>query len=252
MGTQRTLGTAGITATILAAVLLVSGCSGTETEAQPSPTRTPTATSTPIEDLVTPTPTPTTPATEQALAVTVDAGALAEGATTTASGTGPSNVTYQRQGEFAVVIGLDCSGCTGMATVTAPGRMSPLGEAAAPMNGSFLMDVFEEGPVNQTFIVKAEGPWTVTLQSWNDLPYVSGPQTGTGPAVVFFSDDVSHVSVDYTPADADDSFNARAFTTSDDTQIFGNDEAFSEVFEADLPGILAIQTRGTWSITPTP
>jgi hypothetical protein len=241
---------AGLAGTIMTAVLLVSGCAAAETEAQPSPTRTPTPT--PIEELVTPTPTPTTPAVVEALATTVDAGAVAEGVTATISGTGPSNVAYQRQGEFAVIIGLDCTSCSGMATVTAPGRMSPLGEAAAPMTGQFLMDVFKDDPVNQIFIVQTEGPWTVTLQSWNDLPLVSGPQSGTGPAVVFFSDDVAHVTVDYTPADADDSFMARAFTTSDNTQVFGNEDAFSEVFEADLPGILAVQTKGTWTITPTP
>jgi hypothetical protein len=183
---------------------------------------------------------------------TVDAGAVAEGAPGTVSGTGPSNVTYQRQGEFAVVVELDCAACTGTAVVTAPGRMSPFGKAAAPMRGSFLMDIFKDDPVDQTFIVKAEGPWTVTMQSWNDLPYVSGPQSGTGPAVLYFSDDVSHVTVDYAPAGPDDSFSGRVYTTSDDTQLFGDTGAFSEVFDADLPGVMAIQTNGTWTVVPTP
>jgi hypothetical protein len=251
MGMNRTLVRASTAATIMAALLLVSGCASTDDEARPSPTRTQTSTPTP-SDTATPTPTSTTPPIVEALATSVDAGAVAEGATATVSGTGPSNVTYQRQGEFAVVIGIDCTGCTGMATVTAPGRMSPLGEAAAPMSGSVLMDVFKDDPVNQIFIVQAEGPWTVTLQSWNDLATVSGPQSGTGPSVLFFSDDVPHVTVNYTPADADDSFMARAFTTSDDNQVFGNEEAFTEVFDADLPGILAIQTKGAWTVTPTP
>jgi hypothetical protein len=248
MGIRRGAGVAGA---IVAAVLLVSGCAGTVSAAPPSSS--PTRTQPPrIQDLVTPSPTPTTPATAEPVAQTVDAGVVAEGASATVSGNGPSNVTYQRQGEFAVVIGLDCSACTGAAVVTAPGRMSPLGEAAAPMRGSFLMDVFKEDPVNQTLIVKAEGPWTVDLQSWNDMPTVSGPQSGVGPVVLFFADDVSHVTVDYAPADAEDSFSGRVFTTSATPHMFGDSVAFSEVVDADLPGVMAIKTRGTWTVTPTP
>lgn len=236
-------------------VLIVSGCAGGSNGARTSAT--PAAS---VEEVVTPsptptatpTPTPTTPATEEPLAETVDAGVVADGTSASVSGNGPSNVSYERQGDFAVVIGLDCSACTGTTTVTAPGRMSPLGEATAPLRGSFLMDVFQDAPVNQMLIVKAEGPWTVTLQSWNDLPYVSGPQSGTGPTVLFFSDDVAHVNVDYAPAGPDDSFSGRVFTVSDNTQAFGDSVAFSEVFDADLPGILAIQTNGTWTVTPTP
>jgi hypothetical protein len=250
MGTQRRVGLAG---TIMAAVVVLSGCAGGTTEASPSSSTSPTKTPT-VEPAATPTPTPTptTPAVEVALATTVDAGVVANGTSATASGSGPSNVSYQRQGELAVVITLDCSACTGPTKVTAPGRMSPFGESPAPLSGSFLMDVFKDDPVNQMLIVQAEGPWTVTLQSWNDLAYVSGPQSGTGPAVLFWSDDVSKVTVDFVPVDADDSFSGRVFTVSDDTQVFGNSDPFTEVFDADLPGVMAIQTNGTWTVTPTP
>ena len=246
MGIRRGGGLAGA---IVAAVLLVSGCAEAASEAPPSPTRTQPPR---IQDLVTPSPTPTAPATAEPVAQTIDAGVVADGTSATVSGNGPSNVTYQRQGDFAVVIAIDCSACTGTTTVTAPGRMSPFGEAAAPLSGSFLMDVFKNDPVNQTLIVHAEGPWTVALQSWNDMPTVSGPQSGVGPVVLFFADDVPRVTVDYAPAGADDSFSGRVFTTSDNPQMFGNTEAFSEVFDADLPGIMAIQTNGTWTVTPTP
>jgi len=163
MGMQRS---AALTGVIMAAVLLVSGCSGGDTDAKPSATRTQSPTPTPtVEEVATPTPTATTPAVEQPLDVTVDAGVVADGITATASGNGPSNVTYQRQGELAVVISLDCSACTGPTKVTAPGRMSPFGESPQPLSGKFLMDVFLDDPVNAMFIVQAEGPWTVTMKS---------------------------------------------------------------------------------------
>ena len=226
---------------------------GRHTEARPSSSSSPTKIAT-VEATATPTPTPTatTPTVEVPLDTTVDAGVVANGTSATASGNGPSNVSYQRQGELAVVISLDCSACTGPTKVTAPGRMSPFGESPQPLSGSFLMDIFVDDPVNAMFIVQAEGPWTVTMQSWNDLPYVSGPQSGTGPTVLFWSDDVSKVTVDFVPLNADDSFSGRVYTVSDDTQLFGNSDAFSEVFDADLPGVMAIQTNGTWTVTPTP
>ncbi|WP_172592208.1 hypothetical protein [Subtercola boreus] len=53
-------------------------------------------------------------------------------------------------------------------------------------------------------------------------------------------------------AGAGDSFSGRVFTTSGNPQVFGDTGAFSEVFDADLPGVMAIQTNGTWTVTPTP
>ncbi|MGL3200324.1 MULTISPECIES: hypothetical protein [Curtobacterium] len=198
----------------------------------------------------TPTPTSTTPAVTQPESRTVDAGAVAEGATGSATGSGSANVHYRRDGDFAVVVTLDCSACTGTATVTAAGRMSPFGRASAPLTGSFLMDVFKDGAPDQTFIVQATGSWTVTLRSWNDLTPVTGPQSGTGPAVLYIADDVARVHVDYTPAGSGDAFSARVFTVSKATRAFGDSEAFSDDFEADLPGVIAIQTNGTWKVTP--
>jgi hypothetical protein len=246
---------------VLAGLVLVTGCSmlpgaggsdvaatdaaGPLRTAAPSPTRTPTPSPTP-------TPTPTTPSVAELTGVTLDAGDVGEGAPATVSGTGPSDVAFRVRGDFAVVMDLDCSRCTGTATVTAPGRMSPFGEATAPLRASFLTGVMQSDPQQQMLIVQADGPWSMTLRSWNDLVTVSGRQSGTGPAVLFFSDDVSHVQVDYTPADADDRFAARVFTTSDHTKLFGDTEAFSDTFEADLPGVVAISTNGSWSVTPTP
>lgn len=240
---------AGLAGGIVAAVLLISGCTGTTTAAPPATSQAAVVTPTPTP---TPTPTVTAPAVEKPLSKTVDAGTVAAAVTATASGTGSSNVTYKRNGDFAVVVELNCLGCAGTATVTAPGRLSPFGQAEAPLRASFLMDVFKDDPVSQTLIVKATGPWKVTLRSWNDLTPVSGKQSGAGPAVLFFSDDVKHVIVDYKPSGAGDSFSGRVFTTSDKPLVFGDSVAFAKKYDADLPGVMAIQTNGTWSVTPTP
>ena len=247
MGTVRGTVTVGM---VMAAVLLMTGCAREVDDPAPAASRaTPTRTTTPTP---TPTPTATTPPIARALPDTVDAGTVADGVSASASATGPSNVAFHTEGQFAVVIELDCSACTGTATVTAPGRMSPFGRATAPLTGSFLTAVLRDDAPDQTVIVDAQGPWSVTMRSWNDLPTVSGAQSGTGPAVLFFQDDVSHLAVDFRPASAEDSFNGRAFTTSDDTQVFGDSGAFAKQFDVDLPGVLAIQTNGTWTVTPVP
>ncbi|MBY0177329.1 hypothetical protein [Curtobacterium herbarum] len=250
---------ASLVGVVLTAVLLVTGCSlipgggsgsadtASSGRSSAPATTTPHATPTP-----TPTPTPTTPPVAELTGVTLDAGDVAAGAPATVSGTGPSDVAFRVRGDFGVIAALDCSGCTGTATITAPGRMSPFGSARAPLKASFVTSVLKNDPEQQMLIVEADGPWSLTLSSWNDLATVSGPQSGTGPAVLFFSDDVGHVKVDYTPASADDRFGLRVFTTSDATRIYGDTEAFSETFEADLPGILAIATNGKWTVTPTP
>ncbi|WP_420365249.1 hypothetical protein AAEP80_17065 [Curtobacterium sp. L3-7] len=249
MGTVRGTVVVGV---FVAAVLLVSGCAQASGQPDVAPaTRTPSPAKT-LTPTPTPTPTATTPAIAQALPDTVDAGTVSGGVSATASGTGSSNVAFHADGDFAVVVELDCSSCTGTATVTAPGRMSPFGRATAPLRGSFLTGVLQSDSPDQTIIVEADGPWTVTLRSWNDLPYVSGSQSGSGPAVLFFSDDVSHVTVDYRPSGPDDSFSGRVFTTSANPQLFGNTGAFTESFDVDLPGVMAIQTNGTWTVTPTP
>ncbi|WIB13240.1 hypothetical protein [Curtobacterium sp. MCPF17_052] len=245
---------------VLTAVLLVTGCSmlpgsgsdGADTGSTGRPSARATTTPRP-----TPTPPPHSDADHPARRGTHRChprrgGDVAEGAPATVSGTGPSDIAFRVRGDFGVVADLDCSGCTGTATITAPGRMSPFGSARAPLKASFVTSVLKNDPEQQMLIIEADGPWSLTLRSWNDLATVSGPQSGTGPAVLFFSDDVGHVQVDYTPADADDRFGLRVFTTSDATRIYGNTEAFSETFEADLPGILAIATNGKWSVTPTP
>jgi hypothetical protein len=207
-----------------------------------APSEAPTAT--PTLEAPTPTPTPTV------AAPLLTAGMVADGTSQTVKGTGSAVVGYTREGAIAVVVGIDCSSCTGLVNVTSPERMSPLGEATAPMEGSYLVDVSTDSTDDPSIVVTAEGDWTLTLTSWNDLDQVSGKQSGTGSTVLYFSDTASKVTVTYEPLDATDSFGARIFTESDTPFVFGNDEAFTETEDTDLPGVIAISTNGAWSVTP--
>jgi hypothetical protein len=233
-------------------LLAVAGCApdpGPKPErsaaAAPAPSATPTPTPTPTEE----------PPPEQRL----DAGTVAEGAPTSVSGTGGAVVSLVRSGEFGVVAHLDCSACTGHVVISAEDRMSAWGEGPAPLTGSYLVDVFKESDPQQEVVVRAEGPWTLRFESWNDLPAVSGVQQGTGATVLLVGDAASAVQLDYAPVDADDSMVARVFSAVDlteqgspDTLLLGDDVAFSERVDVRMPGVVVLGTRGSWTVTPLP
>jgi len=238
-------------------LLVVAGCTADpgpkagRTAAASAPRATASAAATPSPD-----PTPTEePLPEQRL----DAGAVAEGAPATVSGTGAAVVQVLRQGEFGVVAHLDCSACTGHVVLSAEERMSAWGEGPAPLTGSYLVDIFKESDPQQEVVVRAEGPWTLRFESWNDLPPVTGVQQGTGATVLLVGDDAAAVQLDYVPVDADDSMTARVFSAVDvtesgnpDTLLLGDDVAFSERVDVRMPGVVVLGTRGSWTVTPLP
>jgi hypothetical protein len=161
---------------------------------------------------------------------------------------------YTRAGEFAVVIVLDCSACAAGAAptvLTGPGRMTPYDESPGPLAGSYLMDVFEGSAPEQSVWLQADGPWSIRFESWNDLPGTTGPQSGAGSTVLHLADQGAHAEVTWTPAGPDDAFSGRFFGIGDQ-QVFGNDEAFTEVVDLPMPGIFAIRTHGAWTVTPQP
>lgn len=189
---------------------------------------------------------------EEAGPAAIGVGGVAEGTTASVSAAGTLDVSYQRQGDFAVVVGLDCSACTGPVTVSAPGRSTPVGEAAAGTESAWLLETVAADPVDQSLLVQADGPWTLTLRSWNDLPEVSGEQSGSGSAVLAFSDDVERLDVAYGPASSEDSLSGRVLGTAGTRQTFGDTTAFARVVDATLPGVVALRTDGAWTLTPLP
>jgi hypothetical protein len=238
---------------VLAVPVLLVVLAGCTPDPGPKPARPAVAARTPS---ATPTPTPTEePPPEQRL----DAGTVSAGAPAAVSGTGAAVVSVVRDGEFGVVAHLDCSACTGHVVISAEGRGSAWGEGPAPLTGSYLVDVFKDSAPQQEVVVRAEGAWTLELQSWNDLPVATGVQQGTGATVLLLGDDASAVQLDYAPADADDSMLARVLSAVDLTEqgnpdmlALGDDVAFSERVEVRMPGVVVLGTRGTWTVTPLP
>ena len=187
MASSRTTRPAAALASLVPVLLLVAACGSGGEPDQPTTAAASTAAATPTPS-VTPTPTVTVPSGRPtaAPAQVVPAGAVADGAPAQVTGVGSAAVTYTRGGEFAVVIVLDCTACAAGAlptVLTGPGRMTPYGEGSGPLAGSYLMDVFEGSAPEQSVWLQAEGPWSIRFESWNDLPGMSGPQSGTGSTV---------------------------------------------------------------------
>lgn len=237
------------------AALLLGGCGGGSGAAKPEPAGTPAATRTAAPE---PTPEPA-PAVETLPDARVDAGTVGEGAPVTASGEGTAAVAVVRGGEFGVVATFDCSACTRDVVLTDAGRMSPWGSGPAPFTGTYLIDNLVGTAPELTVVVRAEGPWTVTFQSWNDLTPVTGPQSGTGAAVLLIGDETPAVQVDYTPAGPDDRMSVRVISAVDvtetggpDSLLLGDSVAFSERAEVRMPGVVTVATNGSWTVTPVP
>ncbi|MCP2283839.1 hypothetical protein APR04_002752 [Promicromonospora umidemergens] len=193
----------------------------------------------------TPDPRPTA-----APARSVAAGTVAPGVPAVAEGRGNAEVTFERDGEFAVVVHLDCSGCSGATILTGPERGTPFGAADGVLTGSYLMDVFTGTDPEQSVWLVAKGPWSLRFESWNDLAPVTGKQAGEGSTVLALGDTASSIDVEFTPAGPDDMFAGRYFGVSGDSQMFGDSVAFTDSYDVSLPGVLAITTNGSWAVTP--
>ncbi|WP_454049270.1 hypothetical protein [Cellulomonas sp. Marseille-Q8402] len=238
-------------------VLLVLGLAACGADPGPKPARTPAAAPAPGAEPTTAT-TPA-PAEEPLPAQRLEAGTVAEGVPAAVSGEGDAVVALTRDGDFGVVAHLDCSACTGHVVLSAEGRGSAWGEGPAPLTGSYLVDVVAGSAPQQELVVRTQGPWTLQLQSWNDLPVATGVQQGTGATVLLLGDDASAIRLDYAPADADDAMLARVVSGVEltgsggpQTLALGDDVPFSERVDVRMPGVVVLGTRGSWTVTPLP
>lgn len=182
---------AAILAALLAGLALLSGCTqapqeqpATATTTSPSPTASPTPTPTPTTASPTPTPSPTpVPSpfpTATAPTARLDAGTVGETDPVTVEGTGPSRVEVTRDGDFALVVSVDCPECIRPVTVTGPDQTEPLLSGPAPYRGAALFAVNEPDADEQELWVFADAEWHLGIESWNDIQPTFGELEGFG------------------------------------------------------------------------
>lgn len=183
----------------------------------------------------------------------VDAGTVTSESSATATGDGDATVTFKRDGNFAMVVDVDCGECRNTEIFAAPSG-GPGGATPNPLgksSGSFLIDVYESTDADRAIWIETPGAWSVEIKSWNTIPTATLPQEGVGSVVMYLDGDTSKVQVTYQPANDEDSFQGRYFGVDDaDSLVFGADEPIDEVYELAPPGILSIETEGSWTLTP--
>lgn len=243
--------------TVVAALVTVvasTACQGSGAApgaSAPPPLMTSTPTPTAPESSTPPTPSTTPSAPPKPVTLKrFDAGTVTNTKSSTVSGSGPADLRFTTKGQFAVVVNFDCSRCRGAVKLSTPGRMTPYARGTAPIEATYLTAVFKNDSPKQSMQLSASGRWKVTFRSWNDLPVETGKQSGTGSTVIALGDRAKKLKVTYKPAGVGDSFNGRLFTVSDQPLVFGGDEPLNETYDVDLPGVIAIQTRGSWTLTP--
>lgn len=258
---------AAILAALLAGLALLSGCTqapqeqpATATTTSPSPTASPTPTPTPTTASPTPTPSPTpVPSpfpTATAPTARLDAGTVGETDPVTVEGTGPSRVEVTRDGDFALVVSVDCPECIRPVTVTGPDQTEPLLSGPAPYRGAALFAVNEPDADEQELWVFADAEWHLGIESWNDIQPTFGELEGSGSAVALVGDEVDGFDVWCDPPPGE-SCTISAYSGVETTAtgapvsrvITGRIEITDEV-SLPLPGVVNVITNGEWRITP--
>ena len=212
-------------------VLVLAACAGPATEAESELPALPAATSVDL------------PATD------IDLGAITPGTPVSASRTGSAAVGFSAPEDSAVIADLDCTACTGTVQVASPGRSTPWGQSEGPTTGQYLVDMTGEAP--DRVEVQAEGEWTLTLRSSDDLPAAEGAQQGTGPAVLRLTEPGSQVRVSYSPAGPEDELSAR-LVSSEQSMNFGADAAMEQTYPVPMPGVISLDTAGSWTVQVEP
>lgn len=183
----------------------------------------------------------------------VDAGTVRQGTATVQRGSGDQTVHYEVGGEFAVIVELDCSRCTGTVLLTATKRSTPWFEGQGPSRVTALENIFARD-TSSDLIVKATGDWTLRMRSWNDTPYQRGAQSGRDAAVVKLGDTGTKVKVTTRPQKGSSMlvrmYSARAAGQSADSYVIGGDSALDEVVEVRSPVVVAITGNGSWRLEP--
>ncbi|HEY0217679.1 MAG TPA: hypothetical protein VGC57_14915 [Cellulomonas sp.] len=185
----------------------------------------------------------------------LDAGAVSTGAPVTLTGEDAAVVEFSRGGELGVVARVDCSACTGDVTLTDVVRGVELGAGPAPLSGTYLVDPHKDDGADRQLLIEADGPWTVELMSWFDLPVLTGPQQGTGAAVLRLGDTGAGLQWALVDDPSVLGLSARAVPESGlgvagspGMAAFGSDEPGAFSVQVSMPGLVALSTNGSWTV----
>lgn len=173
---------------------------------------------------------------------------------TVVTGRGDMDIQLQPQGErFAVVGDFECRDCTGQTVLSTARRSSlePLHRADGSTKGSYILTVTaDEG--YETIQVRARGPWKLRLYDWSLSRRVAGTYSGNGSAVIAYSIQRSRIAWSFTPAYPGDVMVVRTRSLGSNViRSFTVTSRGEGLAELQLPAVIAVETSGSWELTPT-
>lgn len=188
----------------------------------------------------------------------IEAGKVSPGTTRKASGKGDALVVFKQSDPFAVVAGFECKECKGEIELQQLGAHSPLDTGKKSLSGRYLLDIIGSAKDEQTLIVRADGKWDINLRSWDDLPISSGTQQGKGAEVLYIGDAASAIEVTYKPPKGGGKLSVTATSAvqkdGDAPKVVtvSGGKKFTKKKEIELPGVLTISGKGSWTIKLIP
>lgn len=170
----------------------------------------------------------------------------------TLTGSGARLIKVDLSGDFGLGLDLDCSRCRGRVVLTQPERLTPWVDQLAPVSGQFIVSILKRDH-HPAVIVRAQGRWKLRLYDWNRTAVRTGTVRGQGSTFFFLNSRAPALTYSYRPADAQDSFSVRAPGTKEgQMRVFGTDERTRATrITLDLPALIIVHTRGTWTIRPS-
>lgn len=169
------------------------------------------------------------------------------------TGSGPLQVPWKVSDSMPTVLRLDCSSCTGQVTLTTVGRNRPWISRAAPASGEYLENVSTPDAIG---VVRATGPWTLTVTHIAQLKPLPGVIGGRGAMVVKAEGPGSRVRIRVPDIALTDRLWVRIVDPADGEVelVLGTEgeASYDETEPINLPRIFAVDALGAWTIEPNP
>ncbi len=147
--------------------------------------------------------------------------------------------------DHAAVLHFECPQCSGYISMDTDSR-----EDGYPFWGDGPQDarilVGATGGTITRMTIAADADWTLTVEDLNSLPTSDGVMQGSGFQAFVYTGSGPRMTMDY---QGESNFMVDAYF-DDSRQLLANEIGTTTLTEDIKPGVIAVQSEGTWSFTP--
>lgn len=164
--------------------------------------------------------------------------------TQTFRGSGDSVVKYEV--DVPAVVTFTCNNCSGNTTLETDGAESLMVNEIGAYSGSQLINT-GEGSLTTKFTLTADASWTLKIADASTVKPVSGPVSGSGDSVIYFSDTFDTAAVRNV---GDSNFVIYAYGGGSQDLVVNEIGSYQGVVNISGPGFVEVRSNGSWTITP--